>query len=180
MVGGKSTADLHFDVSFVFVGVLTIGVQHHDTDRLTAEARFKLNWPSYLNTNELPHLKLLTFLQSSHWLETKGNWQTARAAMFKLKFTPAFKKSSTAGPASSGNWNESLLVDPLTEISVRYPVQSSNPLGIEGTSIMESGACELCCSGLLEASFHCNYIVFKQRRPWVTGDSVRKAISTAF
>ena len=28
---------------------------------------------SYLYTNELPHLPLVTFLQSSHYLETKGN-----------------------------------------------------------------------------------------------------------
>jgi hypothetical protein len=32
-----------------------------------------------LISNELPHLPLVTFLQSSHYLETKGDWPTARS-----------------------------------------------------------------------------------------------------
>ena len=36
------------------------------TEPQNTEARLKLNWPWYLYTNELPHLPLVTFLQSSH------------------------------------------------------------------------------------------------------------------
>ena len=43
---------------------------------VTVFARLKLN---YLYTNELPHLPWVTFLQSSHYLETKGIWQATRS-----------------------------------------------------------------------------------------------------
>ena len=41
------------------------------TEPQNTEDRLKLNWPLYLNTNELPHLPLVAFLQSSLWLGDK-------------------------------------------------------------------------------------------------------------
>ena len=64
----------------------------------------KLN---YLYTDELPHLPMVTFVQSSHCLKAKWNWHTARGKKLWIRtpcwlFVPGFGSLSRAGTGTSG------------------------------------------------------------------------------
>ena len=44
----------------------------------------KLDWHWYLYTNELPHLPFVTYLEGSHFLETKWNQQRVKIKLMDM------------------------------------------------------------------------------------------------